>query len=210
MSLRNGFAHNTNLTSSEIIRRLEYLCEVLVQFDLRRHDATSALERVKLLFASDGLIRCELKEHGQKDEDSVHARILRPSVGHFVGRQREITLIKDRLCILDMAISKVVIIDGAAGIGKTYLAHKVIRELSCIYERQTWICCSREENFHQDLSSTLQKNSIKKEAKLSNKGKLPGKYTVKKQTFKLPLLWLTSGWFSWTMFVLRRCSMLMS
>ena len=54
---------------------------------------------------------------------------------------------------------KIVIIDGATGIGKTSLASKVIRELSCIYERRTWIilCCPREEDFHQDLSSTLQK-----------------------------------------------------
>ena len=91
---------------------------LLTEFDLKRQGTASALEALTLISGSDGRLRWALNRYGEKDMRFLRTRILRPSVGLFVRRQQEITLIKERLTVLDRALSRVAVIYGAAGIGK--------------------------------------------------------------------------------------------
>ena len=130
--LRNKFAHNANITNSETVRGLENISELLKEFELRRQSTTLALKTLTLMSGSDGRIHCELNKGSEKDKRYLHTCLLRPSVAAFVGRQQEIISIKKRFCVPDMGLSRVAVIYGAAGIGKTYLANKLTRDISCI------------------------------------------------------------------------------
>ena len=98
----------------------------------------------------------EVIGNDRDDEWSSQYRILRPKVGLFVGRQRESNLLNERLCLNIAPINRSVIISGAAGIGKSYLANKLVCELRRKYIKQKWISCSRENELDEDISVLFQ------------------------------------------------------
>ena len=138
IALRNRFAHNKNIPKIEVIRGLQSIQSLLKAFNLKCTKTESALNNVRsFLDMEDQPVSVLIVPTSDyRHVVSSRQRILRPGGGPFVGRRREISIIKERLCSNELAQSRVVLIIGAAGVGKSYLANKLVFDTQ---SAQSWI-----------------------------------------------------------------------
>ena len=110
-----------------------------------------------------------------------------------MGRKRELTLIKRRLCSRDNTKSRTVVVFGSAGVGKSYLANKVVHEIRSDFTKQRWISCSHEDKIYEDMSSTLLKDNLQLQDETDREEKTERMSDTLKSSSKKDLLSFSSG-----------------
>ena len=153
---RNGFTHNFHTPREHILCGNSFIYSGI---GLSCERTASAIQALNSFSDEENQVCCEVLIL-QGDARSSRNRILRLKVSPFVGRKRELTLIKRRLCSSDNIQSRTVVVFGAAGVGKSYLANKVVHELRSDFKKQRWIICSGEDELHEDMSSILLKDHM--------------------------------------------------
>ena len=177
---RNKLAHCADMTKREIFEALQEIHSLLKAFGLRCESTLSVLKTLKNLPFNQNHVVYEVKKHEGDEQCSSKKRILRPKVGSFVGRKQELQLIQHRLCFSESGRRRTVVIFGPAGIGKSYLANKVVCELRTKHPKQRWLCCTRETYVREDLSSIFQKIPRHQLNKLEETDKVKGLELTKK------------------------------
>lgn len=108
----------------------------------------------KTTLASIYDVESTLKRDSAKFDRHVSwERILRSKGQHFVGRTQELAAIMSVLKGPDAAApcKPRILVCGAPGIGKSYLAIEVVHLLCQMYKTQAWLSCSRSCDLQHDL-----------------------------------------------------------
>ena len=117
--MRNNFAHNGRLLRKDVFKTLENNSILLKAFDLGNEDTSSALTFLNSLPEEEILHVIQVTRKFGDTDSLFQSRILRPKVALFVGRNLEITSIKELFRSTSATGSQVIIISGQAGIGKS-------------------------------------------------------------------------------------------
>ena len=118
-----------------VLRGREEIRGLTAAFGLSCERTVSAIQALNSFSDEENQVCCEVLKF-QGDTRSLQNRILQLKATRFVGRKRELTLIKRRLCSRNNTQSRTVVVFGSAGVGKSYLANKVVHELRSDFTKQ--------------------------------------------------------------------------
>ena len=150
---RNKLAHFEKIEVEEVEKTLSHVCLVLTTFGFGTDATASAINEMPSLRAKERVL-CGVPENSQDGSSSFCQRALRPACPLFVGRKTE-------LREMDRALRKrqqgpcVVVLFGSAGIGKSFLATKLVFEQRARFPKQSWICCSTVDDFNKDIQHSF-------------------------------------------------------
>ena len=155
-SARNKLAHFQDIGLGEVEMTLSYAQVLLEAFGLCCRETCSAMKDLPTLRKQD-LVKCAVVNMREANEQGVppsRERLLRPGCPHFVGRDRELQRINDIFNGCGRG-ERAIVLYGPAGIGKSYLATKLVSERRELFPKQSWISCSSVSDFVKDIPLTV-------------------------------------------------------
>ena len=158
LSARNKLAHFQNTGLEEVEMTLSYAQVLLEAFGLCCRETCSAMKDLPTLRKQD-LVKCAVVNMRKANEQGVppsHERLLRPGCPHFVGRDRELQRINTIFNGCGKG-ERAIVLYGPAGIGKSYLATRLVCERRESFPNQSWLSCSSVGDFVKDIPRTVVK-----------------------------------------------------
>ena len=153
--MRNNLAHFRHTSLQDVEKTLNHCHVLLNAFDLYCQETASAIKDLRAL--TDQKVRaisCAVFLTDSMRFSGSRQWLSRPACPYFVGREREMVCIRQALGRCDLRNS-VVVLSGAAGIGKSYLAAKLAFDLRTLFPRQLWISCSTIGDFVKDVPASI-------------------------------------------------------